>query len=646
MMQRIILLFATIAAILLVGCGPSQVSSGKWISLDGPFAREIAAVLADPTHPGLVFAAQATGEISTSENDGASWLPTVSLGSDIHPFRFCVVGDNPSFIVLLTDHGIFRASGGRHRWSRITTAFLPPATGVRALAIDPWKPSTWFIGTEGHGVYKSIDSGRTCLSANGSLPGLGSSTVVDLVIDQSHPNEILAAVDGLGLVLSTDQGVQWTRLTEEFSPTGSQIIRVYRDGNAVVYATNAGSMRRSVDDGHSWSSTRLPREGSAIYSLERSPWAPRLLVAGTARGPILSSDFGLTWSDLAGSLSHLPCEIAFRQNGKNAGFFAFGQAVGLQRTSDGGMHWDAVDRGLGGSTVHLLATNEECSVVYAGLSHSIMSYNTASGTWSNPGLGLQGDSIRDICAAMTSPAIAIAATDMGGYKTLDGGRTWKELTTQLPFVPTALEMCPKVGTRVLAASENGLFISTDEGLSWVHSQPLTERYDVRSFTFMPTDASIVYAATVNTASIISHDGGFHWEPSRYGIDTRFITLITLDDNDPQVAFAWTPGGESFRSTNGGLEWNRYAPPWNTTDTVLMAVDRYTPSRVVAIVNNRMLYYTANGGGTWLPLQIRDIPGEITAALWNDHRGVLYAGIRHRGLYMLSLRGLSAAFSGE
>ncbi len=646
MISRSLLFALTTAATCLYGCGPSQLTPGSWIPLGGPYAREVAAILADPTHPGTVYAALTNGDIYSSENDGTRWDGIVSLGGDVLPYRFTVVGENPPIIAVLTNRGLYRAPEEGLRWIPMATPPLPRRTGIHALMIDPWKTSTWFIGTTGYGIYKSDDSGHSWVASNGSLPGLSSSIVADLAVDPSAPNEIVAAVDGLGLVLSTDFGKEWTRLTEGFTPTGSQIIRVFRDGNTIVYATNSGSVVRSVDGGHSWIPSIEAHEGSAAFSFERSFRSPRILTIGTAEGPLESSDFGSTWKDLAGTLPHLPCSVASRHDPASAGFFVFGEAIGLQRTSDHGMHWDAADHALGGSTIHHLSTDEDCGLIYAAITRSVMTYNAATETWSNPGVGLKGDSVRDICVSMTNPLIAVSATDLTAFKTLDGGKTWRELSTRLPFVATSLEMCPRVGTRVLAASDEGVFISTDAGLSWAHSQPVSERYDVRSFTFMPTDVSIVYAATANTASIISHDGGFHWEPSRYGIDTRSIGLITLDDLNREVAYAWTPRGESYRSTNGGMEWNRYAPPWNPTDTVLLAADRFVPSKIVAIVNNRSLYYTAAGGGTWYPLDIHDIPGTITAALWSEKTGVLYAAVLHRGLYMVPLRGMIASLTGD
>ncbi len=142
---------------------------------------------------------------------------------------------------------------------------------------------------------------------------------------------------------------------------------------------------------------------------------------------------------------------------------------------------------------------------------------------------------------------------------------------------------------------------------------------------MPTDASVVYAATGNTASVISHDGGITWEPSRYGISSRSINVITLDDQDPSIAYAWTPEGESFRSTNAGLEWNRYAPPWNPGDSVVLAVDRFMPSSAVAMVKNRQLYTPGTAVESGLPSRSGHSRGGHGIVVEPEERGPFRGG---------------------
>jgi photosystem II stability/assembly factor-like uncharacterized protein len=631
---------------IVAGCSSSPGPADAWHSLGGPYARDVATLFADPSRAGTVYAALTTGELFRSSDNGTTWNTITSLGPGVRPYRFIASVDSPLVLFCATNTGLFVASPSRRQWRHIAIGNPGDAIGVHTFVADPWKPSTWYVGTDGWGIYKSTDSGTSWFESNGTPAVLAGSTVVDLVIDVARPNHVLAAVNGMGLVESENEGKQWTRWTEEFSPTGSQVVRVFRQKNLVIYATTSGSVQRSTDDGRSWSPTRIGRETGRILTLEQAPSLPNALLAGTSEGPLLSTDFGLTWSDAAGALPHVPCSAAFGAGKNSREYFAFGEAIGLRRTVDGGFTWEVSDEHLGGSTLRLLATNQEGNRIYAALTRSVLAYDRTGGGWAPAGVGLEGDTVRALSVSNASSLSAIASTSAGVFKTTDAGRSWNPLTSRLPVTPRVLDIQPLVESRVLASGDQGLFISSDAGVSWVHSLPVTSRFDVRSFTFMPTDASIVYAATANTASIISHDGGFSWEPSRYGITSRSITTITVDDQDPSVAYAWTPDGESYRTTNAGLEWNRYAPAWNPGDSVLLAVDRFTPSHAVAMIRSRELFFTQNGGGTWFPLPARKVPGEVTALLWNQSSATLYAAVRNKGLYMLSLRPLLAPILGE
>ena len=97
------------------------------MALGGPYARDVAGVMADPSRSGIVYAALTTGEIFRSENSGTVWTALASLGSGIHPYRFVVSIDTPIVIYSLTDAGIYLASSNKRRWERISLPGVPKA---------------------------------------------------------------------------------------------------------------------------------------------------------------------------------------------------------------------------------------------------------------------------------------------------------------------------------------------------------------------------------------------------------------------------------------------------------------------------------------------------------------------------------------
>ncbi len=83
---------------------------------------------------------------------GTTWDPLASFGRGVLPYRFLASVDTPVVFLGATDAGLFVASANRRQWRKLLLGDLPPNTGAHTVAIDPWKPSTWYAGTDGHGI--------------------------------------------------------------------------------------------------------------------------------------------------------------------------------------------------------------------------------------------------------------------------------------------------------------------------------------------------------------------------------------------------------------------------------------------------------------------------------------------------------------
>jgi photosystem II stability/assembly factor-like uncharacterized protein len=625
--------------LVFASCSFRPPSSEGWESLEGPCGREVTAVCCEGPSHDAVIAGLANGDVYHIASDTVHWNLLGRVAQDALIFRFVSSLDPPTMLYAATSKGLFAATPDRRQWHEILITSLPAHSGIRDLLLDPWKPSVMYVATISHGISKSTDAGLTWSAANGGMPDLDTATVFDLTLHISRPNVILAAVAGIGVVESNDGGATWKRLTEEITSTGSQIQHVLLggfDGRAVLYATTSGSISMSTNEGLSWSPSRISHEGGEILSLEQSRDDPARVLAGTERGLMVSTNFGASWTDVAGSLPHLRMAGSMHP-GKPDQLYAYGESVGFQRTSDNGSNWSDISNGLGGSTIGILGTNERGDRLYSALTGSVLACDLLTMQWDSPGAGLVGNSILALSVASDKPLSAVASTPLGAFRTTDGGRNWQPLSRNLPVIPEVLEIHPNVKTRILAAGENGLFISIDQGGSWMQAQPVAEHYDVTSFTFMPTNAANVFASTRNGLILVSSNGGYKWESSRYGMTSSEIRTITVDKEDRAMLYAWTPKGQAFRTTNSGLEWNSYASLWRSTDTAIIAADKYDPAKVVAFINGHSLYYSMDGGGTWIHLPDFPLSGEVSALLWNSTSGVLYAGIRHQGAFRLILK---------
>ncbi len=632
------LVLCTASVLFFVGCGTGTMAvAPEWESMKGPRAQDVTALLLSGGPASAPFAGTQEGRVYTASAPGAVWtrISTIREGAAIH--GFVRNPEKPARLYAATDAGLFVSANEGASWAEILLmAGETTPVGSRTLAIDPWNTSVMYAGTKNKGIRKSSDGGETWNPANEGIPGLDSADVREILIDLSRPDRILAAVSPMGVVQSSDAGKNWSRLTEEFTSSGSAVTHLVQNGQApaaIVYGTNAGSIRRSTDGGTTWSPSRNGSAEGTILSLSTIPGRPDALLAGTESGILFSSDFGASWTNITGSLPHIPVAAVPAPDGR--ALYAFGEGIGLQRTADSGATWTHVDANLGGAVVRLVTTDEKGERLYAALGHAVLAFDSSTSSWRSASSGLPGGTITSLVVDSDSPLHLFAATSLGGFQSSNGGESWELVTRNLRITPRILEPHPRIRTRMLAAGTLGLDISTDKGSTWQQTKPFSARYQISAFTFVPANTGIIYGATMH-AAVITKDGGFLWESSRYGLHDENVVAITLDDREPAIVYAWTSRGGGYRSLDAGLEWNSYTPPWKQTDTVLIAYDRYQPSSVVALVNDRDIYFSRSGGGTWVSLAPAKLKGQAQSLWWNAAKATLYVGTKADGVQRIAL----------
>jgi len=628
---------ALLSGALIAGCASTGVTTGSWEKTGGPAAQNIRAVLPDGQVPGAIVLSMGSGEIALSATGGRTWTHASPLSGGPAVYQLVQDPETPGRILAATDAGVFVTTDGGRSWSQ-PGAETP---GVRALAIDPWSPTVLYAGTEGAGFLKSTNGGKTWTAVNTSADmTLSSADVYDIAIDVSRPDLLFAAVVPYGVVRSSDGGASWSRLTPEFSATGSRVTHlIVRNGapGALLCGTTSGSIMKSTDGGNSWIPARTGKEFDGILSLCTLPGSPDRVIAGTERGVIVSTDFGSIWSPGTGDLPQLPTHIVASGAGGKVTLYAFGSGMGLRVSPDLGETWIETEGKPGGSTVTILATNPEGDRVFAATGPVCMTYNTGRpGIWADAGPGLKGGAVSSLAADPTVPGRVYATTAAGAFYSTDNGASWQSTPRSMEISPYLIEAHPSIHTRMFLACDQGIYVSTDNGRAWSQARPLGAAWQVHAMTFLPSNAGVIIGATSSSGVVITGDGGFTWEQARYGLPQGGITLVTLDDANPDTYYAYTANGECYRTLNRGLEWNKYSPPWKTNGAFLIACDPRVPSSAVALLDNRRVYYSPSGGGTWFQIADADLRGEAVSLCWNAATMTLYTGVRDRGVFSLSL----------
>lgn len=641
--MRSVRLLTPASCLLLFACS-SAPQLARWEFTGGPYAQNISTVFVDEHDPSHLLAGLTSGEVYSSVNEGLTWtkLSTIHTGASIS--RFIQHPDDVRRLFATTDSGLFVSTNTGIGWARMVID-LSFGAASRSLAIDPYNAKVMYAGVSNHGIFKTADAGQSWRPSNSGLDSLSliKSDVHDIKIDPLRPDNLYAAVRGIGVVRSTDGGASWTRLTSIIGSSGiapTSIVLNARSPSILCFGMEAGSIYRSVDGGQTWSPTRFGTGSNRPVSLVVDPTNPDVLYAGTENDLLISTDFGTTWKSIANELPHVPTSVAISPGKPHATLHAYGEGIGLSRSTNNGGTWVPAQVQLGGSTVTAIAGNRRGDKVYAVVGASVHRWTPLLHQWTSASNGLTGGPISSITINADSSSIVHVGTGSGIFGTMDGGTSWSAGSPQLRGKSIGLIVAhPILATRMLVNSETELFVSTNTGATWNPAKPLNDRHRVHSFTFSPNDAGLVLGATTSSGVIMSTNGGLTWESSRYGLTSGELGAITLDEKDRRTLYAWTSNGEGYRSTNKGLVWDRYSPPWQPRERVHIVFDPHNPSEILALIGPHELYYSRSGGGTWfaIPTESEGLNGEMASTYWNSNTASLYVGIRQVGVYKMVLR---------
>jgi photosystem II stability/assembly factor-like uncharacterized protein len=358
-------------------------------------------------------------------------------------------------------------------WGNLRYRMIGPERGGRVTAVTgvPSQPYTFYMGSTGGGVWKTVDAGHNWTNlSDGQIP-LGSMGAVevslsnpDIVYVGTGSSKIRSNVSiGRGMYKSTDAGKTWTFSglrdagqisTVRVHPTNPNLVYVAALGNPFVDNPDRG-IYRSTDGGKTWKNVLHISDSAGAADLEIQPGSPNVLfacmwhgqrkpwtiISGAREGGIYkSTDGGDHWTKLAGGL---PNELFGRSNvaisaAEPNRIYALIEAKpgsGLYRSEDAGATWTLVN-GSGNlitrpfyyTTLGVDPMNAE--VLFIGDEGWFRSSD--GGKTFRPSPAPHGDH-HEIWINPKNSQYMIQSNDGGANVSLDGGRTWSTQANQ----PTA-----------------------------------------------------------------------------------------------------------------------------------------------------------------------------------------------------------------
>jgi photosystem II stability/assembly factor-like uncharacterized protein len=166
--------------------------------------------------------------------------------------------------------------------------------------------------------------------------------------------------------------------------------------------------------------------------------------------------------------------------------------------------------------------------------------------------------VNGIAVAPSSPSTIFAATDSGLYKTTDGGANWAQ-SGSFSNVYAVIFDPQNPQTLYVSAAYAGIFKSTDGGGKWpaINSGfPNASGPAAKVLAIDPLNHSLIYA-TGRDGIFRSTNGGANWSEIDTGLIVRqgyWVSTFAIDPVTTSTLYTGLDSGGLYKSTDGGTSW--------------------------------------------------------------------------------------------
>lgn len=559
-----------------------------------------------------------------------TWVPVGPTGGDVR--ALAVDPSREDTVFLGTADGIvYRSGDGGRRWQRPAPGFPKRGMSLDNLVVDSrgrLLVGYWEVEGRGGGVARSSDGGHTFEL----LRGMEGESVRALAVAGADP-DVLVAGTLTGVFRSEDGGDGWQRI----SPANHAEIRnvesvaVDPEDARVVYAGTWHLPWKTTDAGRTWRAISAGMiDDSDVFTITLDRRTPRTVYASACTGIYRSKDAASRWAKLRGIPPSSRRTRSFAQDPRRHETLFAGTTEGLWVSEDDSLTWRlATSRHLVVNSVVKTRDSILLGCDAAGVLRS------EDGAWtfraSNDGFAEQlvsrllfdsttGRLVAGIMGDRHHSGVLVAARAEGPWTRLGAGLEGREV----------LSLALAKGD-VLAGTDDGLFRSASRGGPWRRLAMLVGGVDPHPRVADVAGADDTLLAATNRGLLRSIDGGATWQRHALG-SADSVTAVAVSARDPQLALATTALGV-FKSRDGGANWQSLAA--GVGSGAIRAL-RFLPSddRIVFAATRGGLLRSRDGGRSWerrgAGLPLSDIAGLDFAP---DGRAVYASDFRHGGIFL-------------
>jgi photosystem II stability/assembly factor-like uncharacterized protein len=428
---------------------------------DHPELRNVGSVAVDADNPDVIYAG--TWHLPwKTEDGGLHWKPVhQGMIDDSDVMTLTLDRRSPQSVFATACSGIYRSADGAGRWARIRG--IPASSRrTRAFAQSPDDLNTFFAGTTA-GLWISTDGSATWRLA----------TRADLVVNAVAllPGGVaLLGTDGAGVLRSVDGGRTWLASNNGFSERFVSALAFDESSGRTLAAVwgdrKHGGVFATARTRASWMKVGGGLEGREVLTLAVTSG---LYLAGTDDGVFVWPSSEGRWQRMAAVVAGV--DLHPRVNGivafsERSWLIATNQ--GLLRTVDAGQTWMRPSLGPRVNVSALAVSPADLARVVAATPLGFFRSEDQGDRWMLVSRGLGDGQAHALRFLPTDPAVVFATTSRGLWRSPDLGESWRQVAGGVPFTDiTGLAIHPD--GRTLFASDftwGGIFRSHDAGQSW------------------------------------------------------------------------------------------------------------------------------------------------------------------------------------
>ena len=315
--------------------------------------------------------------------------------------------------------------------------------------------------------------------------------------------------------------------------------------------------------------TGCGQHSDTVVSIALHPTKPNIIYIATDEAVYKSSDTGTTWTRFAGELTRTRVISLAIDPKLSATVFAGTKGDGTYKTPDGGRSWHLFNSGINKGTISSVVNQVifnplGTEMVYAATTVGVFRSLDGGRNWTERMDGMtEINFVVALAMDPQRPNVLYAGTTGGVYRSSNATQSWEKKTrgmvaadaklASMAMGVNGLAVDPTNSNIVYAATTKGLYKSTDQAEHWIKLEGSIQNSYVSAIQLDPSNPSTIYLATSDRVHK-SEDSGATWQTKAHGLEATSIRSLQISPSDSQVLYVGTNGGGLYRSTDAGESW--------------------------------------------------------------------------------------------